>query len=112
MTNDQLSTHYRNLLIALAKHCKTVRDKSVLLRTEAEREQEPGRRSGLYCLARAYSKHGHLLKEIIHRNSVALRQFFKTTNIETVSKKEILLTRKRGTTTVAPAKNKTNKPKP
>lgn len=112
MTNDELSTRYRNLIIALCRHQKSLTDKSVLLRSEAKREMDAGRRSGLYCLARSYSKHGHALKSVIRRNSAVLRQFFKTTNIETVSKKEILLTRKRSGSTVAPAQNKTTKAKP
>lgn len=112
MTNDALSTHYRNLLIATARQCKASRDKSVLLRREAGNEPEPGRKSGLYCLARAHNKHALSLRSLLHRNSFVLRRFFKTTDIETVAKKEILLTRKRGASTVAPAQNKNNTTKP
>ena len=108
MNNDQLSTKYRNLLIAIAKTQKSAQEKSVLLRNEAQQEPTPGRRSGLFCLARAYSKHGHAMRTLLLRNSATLKQFFKTTDIATVSKKEILLTSKRAASTVAPALNKTS----
>lgn len=109
MNNEELSTQHRNLLIAIAKSQTAAAKKSVLLRNEADREQDTGRRSGLYCLSRAYSKHAHLLELMLHKNSIALRQFFKTTNPETISKKEILLTHRRRVNTVTPASK--SKPK-
>lgn len=89
MTNDELASRYRNLIIALCRHTSGLRAEHQLLREAAAFEQNPGRKAGLYCKANTIIRGAGILSAMIGRNRQAMKAMFGTANIESVAEEEM-----------------------
>lgn len=85
MTNAQLVSRYRNLLIHLAKTRESLRLHVAVLRSQAATEQSPGRKAGLGCKANSASDAARKLQFALSRNKDAMRHLFGTTRLDEVA---------------------------
>lgn len=92
MTNAELASRYRNILIVLSREVLMKRDISKSMRIAAELEPNAGRKSGLYCKANSSSKYAFLMSSILNKNKSALHHYFKTSDLEEVADCDVMWT--------------------
>jgi hypothetical protein len=91
MSEPQLLSAYRNILIMFARHYVTMLELAKNIKIEAQNETEGGRISGLFCHARVINKRASMLKDLILNDSDSLRHFFGTTNLHEIAKQSVTL---------------------
>lgn len=89
MSDPTLLKHYNNLLIALSREHVLMITRSKRLRSLAELETSAGKKSGLYCEAKAVASAASRLKDIIQKNRLVLSQLFGTTNVATIAQQPL-----------------------
>ena len=83
-----LTTRYRNLLIALSREHRKV--EGVISRYREIAEQADSRtRIGLLTKAKAIERLNRSAHFLITRNGAAMRHFFKTENLEAIAQEKI-----------------------
>ena len=91
MSEPQLLTAYRNILVQFARHYVTMLQVAKNIKLEAQNETQGGRISGLFCHARAINKRAAMLKELLLEDQDSLRHFFGTINLHAIAKQSVTL---------------------
>lgn len=90
MTDHELISRYRNLLINLARQKEQAIEESEAIALAAKIEPKPGRRAGLQCKAKSLRKHAAKLEMLLSRNNAASLQFFGTSNQKKVAEQDVI----------------------
>jgi len=89
MTNPEVRSRYRNLLIALAREHEGLIRAVKSIRAKAAIEQSKPHQCGLYHKANTINGRATKLRTILLKNTVAMQEFFGTEELQDVEKQSI-----------------------
>ena len=91
MTDIDLGTRYRNLLIMIARDAEDIRLKVLAMRLAVPSEESNGKRNGMRTLINARNLQRARMLQFLSSNKAACRHYFGTTDPRKIADAEIIL---------------------